>query len=248
MIRFTMTETQYKTLRTIYQISVEGRKEICLLGVVEQDPKDRRNFILKELMMPKQRVTGASTDIDPEWLVQLAMKGQRFNFWFHTHPDINSSFSPTDDNTIDKLSAKCDYFISMVLADSYDIYIRMDISKPVSITTNISLQIIEEPTSDLYKKLKEDVKKNVKFDNIFNKFTMKNYLTSEDTSFQLMHRYPHEMDTVEVSQSNAGYRPYRREHKDGTVEYGSLTETAFDPNHRDEPSEHFFGGKRTKRR
>jgi len=93
--------------------------EIGWLGYVDVE-KDGTLYV-SDIFVPKQEVSGTTTDIDEEWLgqygIRLAETEQgceqltKMFYWGHSHVDMGTSPSGTDDKTMGQLGANCPVFI-----------------------------------------------------------------------------------------------------------------------------------------
>lgn len=91
--------------------------EVGWLGLVDID--DDGNYLVTEIFVPKQTVSGVETDITPEALVDLAVdlesKGissEKLIYWGHSHVNMGVSPSMQDEVQVEEfLDNGCKYFI-----------------------------------------------------------------------------------------------------------------------------------------
>jgi len=162
-LRLVLTREQFDRFRAIYDVSARRNCEMIALGHVELDNR-LDEITIKEMLIPKQKGTGASTDVLPEAMAELIMKGQKVNFWFHTHPGMTAFWSGTDDQTARELCGKAEFTISVVIASEHAMKARLDIHTPVKLMISIPIKVDESPYDNPYMTEYEKVfKKSVKF-------------------------------------------------------------------------------------
>ena len=112
--------------------------EISCLGCVT---KDGNRFIVERFYLVKQSCTCASTELDhlavAELIERLIKEGksdevQRIKCWAHSHPNMKTFWSSTDNNTCKLLAS--DYLVSVVVSDNFAIRGRIDFTHPVHLT------------------------------------------------------------------------------------------------------------------
>ena len=98
-----------RNLMTKIQFYVDNcDKEISGMGTVEL-LKDRNAYLVTDIKLIKQTVTGTTTDLDEEAtaiaLYEHAISGKagEFCFWWHSHVNMQTFWSSTDIDTIEKL-------------------------------------------------------------------------------------------------------------------------------------------------
>lgn len=119
--------------------------EVSGLGTV-LEVKDKAGnvvqYIVDNIFLLKQRCTSADTVLDDasvgEFLYQMQQKGEdlsRIKFWWHSHGDLNTFWSTTDEENIQRL-ANSRSLISLVTNHAGKILTRIDIFKPFHITVD----------------------------------------------------------------------------------------------------------------
>lgn len=98
----------------------EHDKEISWLGVVEQTEEA---YIVTDVMLFEQRVTGVTTDILETSLTSFGSKliaegkADLFNkirLWGHSHVNMTCFASKTDEETFEQFYPSCDFFIRLI--------------------------------------------------------------------------------------------------------------------------------------
>lgn len=98
----------------------EHDKEISWLGVVD---KNENEYIVSDVMLFEQKVSGVTTDISEESLTafgtKLIVEGKQdlFNkirLWGHSHVNMSTFASGTDNSTFEQFYPNCDYFIRLI--------------------------------------------------------------------------------------------------------------------------------------
>ena len=118
--------------------------EISCLGSVR--PEGNR-FIIERFYLLKQSGSSAGTELDQLAMAELIEKliaegkrdeAKRIKCWAHSHPNMETFWSSTDDYTCRLLVN--DYLISIVVANNFTLRCRIDIATPLSIALdNISV-------------------------------------------------------------------------------------------------------------
>jgi hypothetical protein len=100
---------------TIEYLIKESNKEIGWLGLVE---KKDDFYIIREIFVPEQTVTAATTDIEPEAMMKLTMQlldqnkdPSNLRYWGHSHVNMQVSPSARDENQIAEYLEHADWFI-----------------------------------------------------------------------------------------------------------------------------------------
>lgn len=106
-------------LQAINYIVMNSDKEVAWLGRVEQ--LDDGNYLVSDLYLPKQTVTGASVDIDPDALANLALEimdaghdPDTLRYHGHSHVDMGVTPSQTDQNHMMEYLEGVDWFIRSI--------------------------------------------------------------------------------------------------------------------------------------
>lgn len=126
------------------------RTEISGFGKVMH--VERNTFIITDLMLFEQVVSGGHTNITEESygnfhdeLIKRGEKSSAWRLWWHSHAFIDSYFSSIDAATIedyDLESDKNNWLLSIVSNKRHETKIRLDIFRPVRITVeDISFEI-----------------------------------------------------------------------------------------------------------
>jgi proteasome lid subunit RPN8/RPN11 len=89
--------------KIMHMVMKGGSHEVSGLGVTEIIG---HNIVVRDVLMGKQKNSGASTDMEAEDVAQLLYRfhmthpGLEANFWWHSHADMNVFWSVTDRATI----------------------------------------------------------------------------------------------------------------------------------------------------
>ena len=119
--------------------------EVSGLGTVTEVKDKAGNvlqFIVDDIFLLKQHCSSADTVLDDtsvgEFLYQMQQKGEdlsRIKFWWHSHGDLNTFWSTTDEENIQRLSNSSS-LISLVTNHKGKILTRIDIFKPFHVTVD----------------------------------------------------------------------------------------------------------------
>lgn len=138
-------------------------QEISGLGKVEYD-EVTNTFVLVDIVLLDQKVTSATTDLDPAAIAKfqydMTKKGESLKgwcVWWHSHVHMQSFFSSTDINTINK-SNDFPFLVSVVLNKKGEYQARLDVYKPIRIEKKLA---IEFESYERDKKLFEEIEKEV---------------------------------------------------------------------------------------
>ncbi|MBM4355533.1 MAG: hypothetical protein FJ109_17380 [Deltaproteobacteria bacterium] len=111
--------------------------EVSGLGTVEEFDG---GFLVTDLYLPKQACTPAGTELDQEAVATLMLELDNsgkdpggLRFWWHSHADMNTFWSKTDEQCIENL-ANGDYVLSLVTNKRGSMLARLDIFRPVRVT------------------------------------------------------------------------------------------------------------------
>lgn len=140
-------------------------EEISGLGTVERQGND---FLITNVFLFQQVVTNASTDLDQEDIGKLITnfikEGKdpgKIKLWWHSHSDMESFWSITDENTIANLENG--FMISVVGSKSGEFRCRLDLFSPFRMTViDLPLIIIFPENAQLKKECLTEIKKKVK--------------------------------------------------------------------------------------
>lgn len=183
-----VTEEQYLRMRALYEVSEDMKCEVLALGQVELDVKSGEATLI-DFFVPKQKCSSTECEMDNAAQAKMIMDGIKVNFWLHTHPDMGSFWSGTDDDTaINELRGKADFFLSIVLGKDQTHRIRIDFELPIPATIDkIKLQIgeIDESSNPFYDDMEVEFKANVKKTKVYaNRFGYgkgNEFINSKDT-------------------------------------------------------------------
>lgn len=130
------------TKMKIYVDEVDS--EIGWIGLVY---KTRENeFYVYDTMLPEQKVTGVTTDLDESALCAIAEKlieeGKYDDYnntrlWGHSHVNMGVTPSGTDEQTFEELHNNCEYFIRLIANKKGD----------------VNIDLVDKTTGLIYKKL-----------------------------------------------------------------------------------------------
>jgi hypothetical protein len=96
-----------------------AKEEVSWFGVVDIDADG--DFIIGELFVPEQDVSGASADVEEEGMVKMAEeilqhengvdKFNKLRFFCHSHVNMGTTPSATDEKQAEDFSKQCDDFL-----------------------------------------------------------------------------------------------------------------------------------------
>lgn len=149
-----------KVYNKMFQYVAATDNEISGLGIVEELPGI--GIVITDIYLLKQINTPASTELDPmdvsKLLTELAKQGKetRLLLWWHSHANMDTFWSGTDNRTIEGLKSGS-YFISMVVNKRFDIKARIEIFSPVSISLdNVPVKVLPD-ISEILQDIKDEV-------------------------------------------------------------------------------------------
>jgi hypothetical protein len=156
--------------RKVHHIVATCDKEVAWMGFV--DELETGDFLITEVFVPRQHVTGATVDIDAEDLgkkaFSLSKEGKDPSMIrYHGHSHVNMSVSPsgTDQKHIKEYLDDCDWYIRSIHNKKGEM--KMDIfdrrpGKPPVTYQCVPLDIWETcQTDDWYNAVDSEVKENV---------------------------------------------------------------------------------------
>lgn len=153
-----------KAYNKMFQYVVATDNEISGLGVVEELPNT--GVTITDVYLPDQVCGPASTELDPlsvsRLLIELSKQGKEKSLlcWWHSHCNMETFWSGTDNRTIEGLRAGT-YFISLVVNKRFDIRARIELYSPVSISMDdIQVKVLPEIT-DIPQEIIDEVKAKV---------------------------------------------------------------------------------------
>jgi hypothetical protein len=101
---------------TIRYLVDKARKEIGWLGLVDTLPNG--DYLITDIYVPEQTVSGTETDISTEAMAALAMEliednkdPSKLFYWGHSHVNMGVSPSGQDEEQVDEYLEDCDIFI-----------------------------------------------------------------------------------------------------------------------------------------
>lgn len=129
MIIFTPTAYQ-----KIKHFTLQAKGEISGLG--QSEHINKRDILVKDIIILKQETTEGSTTLDEGAMAKFLsekMKAEEdvasWNIWWHSHADMYSFWSATDDSTIETTTGGSHLF-SIVINKRMSILARLDIFRP----------------------------------------------------------------------------------------------------------------------
>lgn len=142
-----------------YDVEISG----WMLGKVEDS-----ELYIDDLIIPKQEATGGSVDIDTEGVIDTLKnykdKLKRICGHFHTHPGIPPEWSLIDEENMEKIMRKRQYFLFVVMSymnDKYTYRARLMLNKPFKIYQECTLKVDDKDLDALRDKVDKEVKKKV---------------------------------------------------------------------------------------
>lgn len=149
----------------------QSSNEVGALGISGKN----NPLLIRDLVIPKQRVTGVSIDFDTSDVADLYAdldgRGLSMNdyarIWIHTHPGSSPQPSGTDENTFDTNYGESDWAVMFILAQGGSAYARIRIRKPLTtqflagtgIDWSVPFQATDETTwSSVYKNKVSEVR------------------------------------------------------------------------------------------
>lgn len=107
--------------------------EFSALGLVEKDAEDLR---VTEIFLPRQSCTAMNTEMESEDVARLLLdlenrgvESRKLCLWLHSHGEMKTFWSGTDDATIEGL-ANDGYVVSIVVNKAGDVLCRVDLFEP----------------------------------------------------------------------------------------------------------------------
>jgi hypothetical protein len=144
------------------------QKEVGWYGTVDKLPSG--DYMIEDIFVPEQTVSGVTTDIEPEALGELALQleqqgidSSRLRYWGHSHVNMEVSPSATDEEQIEEYLDDCDWFIRGIhnkrRASKIDVYeVKQSVIFERVQNGTLPLELADEDK----KALLEDIKNNVK--------------------------------------------------------------------------------------
>jgi len=141
-----------------------ARGEVSMLGLVEEHDGVP---CITDLFLVKQTCTSASTDMDQDdvakLMVQLAHEGKQDHLraWVHSHANMATFWSATDDSTIERLGGDL-FMVSVVVNHAGDVRARVDLFQPLRITIDEVPVKVRLPKLDLEKACRQEFETKVR--------------------------------------------------------------------------------------
>jgi len=113
-----------------------AKGEVSMLGLVEECEDGP---LVSDIFLVKQRCTSASTEMDPDDIARLmfdlAAAGLEggLRAWIHSHGEMGTFWSQTDDDTIEGFGFE-PYAVSLVVNKKGNIKARLDLFEPIRCT------------------------------------------------------------------------------------------------------------------
>lgn len=129
--------------------------------------QEKKAFVVGEIYLMEQEVSGASTDIEEEdvsdFILQMAKKGKRQlpRLWWHSHANMGTFWSGTDEDTIEKLKNNS-FTIALETNHDHEFICSIMLWKPFKLRiNNVPVKVIFD-YERIPQYLKAEVKKKVK--------------------------------------------------------------------------------------
>ena len=113
--------------------------EVSGLGLVEEQTDEGRLITalkVTKVFLPKQTCTGANTELEPNSVAQVMVDvpdPARLRLWWHSHGDMDTFWSGTDEDTIRRL-ANDGLLLSVVMNKAGKMLARLDQFTPLRVT------------------------------------------------------------------------------------------------------------------
>ena len=164
-------EISEKLYHKIYGLTVLAEGEISGFGKTE---KRDNTIVVTDLKIFPQVCTSAHTTLSGEALtemyVKLVQEGENpknWNFWWHSHVDMDTYFSNIDVDTLEKLS-KNDGRIVALCTNRHGEYATTIYKNSKPVKEGIPLKIIPDVPSSIVSELEKEILINVKFEDYIN--------------------------------------------------------------------------------
>jgi len=133
-------------------------------GIGQSEKIDKETIRITDFFLFKQEVSGASTDLDKSEVAKFYQEQNKkgidtsnYNVWWHSHCDMGTFWSSTDDSTIDTAFLVDSYIVAIESNHKLDFKARVDVFNPFRFTIEASVEIEMED-----KKLKKNIDKEIK--------------------------------------------------------------------------------------
>ena len=141
-------------------------QEISGLGKIEAI---HNGVKIKEVFLVDQEVDPTNTNMNAkavyEAVMVCAQKGQDtsdWGLWWHSHVNMNTFFSPTDQGTIEQLSSETP-LVSICVNKAGKYTCRVDFYQPYRLVmTDVEVEVVSNPDLTLEEFCKADIKTHVK--------------------------------------------------------------------------------------
>ena len=129
--------------------------EISAMGIVateeqKQEAGVTEDYYVLELFVIDQECTGVTTDLDDDAFIDLMMelrekgiKAEQVCFWWHSHVDMGTSHSGTDEAQIERFDFD-EVCISAITNKKGDLNLRIDMFKPFRYTFEKCPYVVDE--------------------------------------------------------------------------------------------------------
>jgi len=144
-----------------YTLEVDGE----VIGFLVID--DSNSLLVEDVVLPKQEISDTSCDFNSlQFDILLSNNNidiSKIKGWFHSHNTMESSFSHTDDDTIEKLGRRLPYVVSIVTSkhNHFDMIAKIDIFKPIRFEEELEIRTIIEDNEELLNLVRDEIKQRV---------------------------------------------------------------------------------------
>lgn len=159
--KLVLTQKSYNKLRG-YVDNCEN--EISGLGKVK---KLHNGFLITDIIILKQTVSGASTNLDIDamgkFAFEIMQRGEKiedYKLWWHSHADMSAFFSSTDIETI-KQTKDIPYLISLVSNHANESKARLDVFAPFWTYAELEVQVETLADNKIVELCKREIKELV---------------------------------------------------------------------------------------
>lgn len=192
-----------KTTFDLYDSEVGGMAEVYLLN---------DQWVIKNPVILKQKVTGTNTHIDKEDLAlylsktiaesdeikKASEKGEFLFLWWHTHPNFGATMSGTDWQTIEEYTENGSG-LALVINNKGDYELIFSIKQPVEAQIECKLDILYDTDFDV----KAEVEEKCEKDNLIQPYYRRNWV-NHGNQMTLLKDEDDDFDK-EIKEWNAGF-------------------------------------------
>jgi proteasome lid subunit RPN8/RPN11 len=162
---FKLTMTR-RLLEKLDCLSTDYPNEVC--GLLTYSKMDKDEIILDDILIPPQKVTSATVDLDGDDLVAMRReykdKCLKIVGHFHSHQSMGAFFSDTDEKMMKQYSENKNVCIFIVGSNGTH-KIRVVMNEPFKISIeNVPYQV--EPDENIRKEMEEEIKNKVKISKV----------------------------------------------------------------------------------